>query len=188
MKIDDRGFTLVELIVSIALLGVIALAAAGFLVTGTRTYASVNYSVRLQYEGQLAMSQIQNYVIDCSYGIAWGTKSANDTAGNKGLYIVNNSAAAGSYDVYVFKLDGDKLMLASGTKADFPTGENKFKVVADNVTNFTVTAVPTDGKVKSINITLTMSMGKKTYEATQTIALRNNPVYSETYDGLFPTT
>ena len=186
MKNNDHGFTLVELIVSIAILGVIAVAAAGFLLAGTRSYTNVNYAVRLQYESQLAMSQIQNYVIDCSYGIAWGTKSANDTAGNNDLYIVNNTSEAGSYNVYVFKLDGDKLMLASGTKAAFPA--DKFEIVADNVTNFTVTAVPTDGKVKSINITLTMSMGKKTYEATQTIALRNNPVYSGTYDGLFPTT
>ena len=50
MRNNDHGFTLVELIVSIALLGIIAVAAAGFLVTGTRTYTNVNYSVRLQYE------------------------------------------------------------------------------------------------------------------------------------------
>jgi len=70
MRNNDRGFTLVELIVSIALLGIIAVAAAGFLVTGTRTYTNVNYSVRLQYETQLAMNQIQNYVMNCSQGIA----------------------------------------------------------------------------------------------------------------------
>ena len=71
MRKNNRGFTLVELIVSTAILGIIAVAASAFMVTGTRTYSSLNYTVRLQYEAQLAMAQLQEYTIDCTDGIAW---------------------------------------------------------------------------------------------------------------------
>ena len=71
LRKNNRGFTLVELIVSTAILGIIAVAAGAFMVAGTRTYSSLNYTVRLQYEAQLAMAQLQEYTIDCTEGIAW---------------------------------------------------------------------------------------------------------------------
>jgi len=83
----NQGFTLVELIVASAIMGIVALASAGFLSAGARTYRSVNYSLRLQYESQLTMAQLQEYLIDCNGGIVWdGTD----------LYVLNVSADAPS--------------------------------------------------------------------------------------------
>ena len=42
MKNDNRGFTLVELIVSIAIFSIVMLMAFSFMVSGARTFSNVN--------------------------------------------------------------------------------------------------------------------------------------------------
>ena len=185
MRNNDRGFTLVELIVSIALLGIIAVAAAGFLVTGTRTYTNVNYSVRLQYETQLAMNQIQDYVINCSQGIAWDGST---------LYIVNRDDS-----LQEISLKGDQKLYYVGNKtAASDIGSiTASDLLAENVTAFSVTFSPAPTEqnktttATAATVTLTMERGGKSYTGTQTIALRNKPLaansWSNLWTGLNPT-
>lgn len=181
MKNNDHGFTLVELIVSCAILGIIALGAAGFLVTGTRTYKNVNYSVRLQYESQLAMNQIQNYAIDCSKGIAYD----ND---KNTLYIVDEGVTTKNDDdvLYVYTLTAEhQLLFGSGTAAKTPVEAND--VLAGNVTKMSVSFVPgaETGHASSASITLKLELGDKKYEGSQTTALRNEPLYADSWAKLF---
>ena len=184
MRNNDHGFTLVELIVSIALLGIIAVAAAGFLVTGTRTYTNVNYSVRLQYETQLAMNQIQDYVMNCSQGIAWEGST---------LYIVNSDKTEKKIS---FSSTDGKLSFGQGIAAETDS-VTASDLLAENVTAFSVTFSPAPtGQNKTTTataatVTLTMERGGKSYTGTQTIALRNNPIaansWSNLWTGLNPT-
>ncbi|MEA4946128.1 MAG: prepilin-type N-terminal cleavage/methylation domain-containing protein [Oscillospiraceae bacterium] len=177
MRNNDRGFTLVELIVSIALLGIIAVAAAGFLVTGTRTYTSVNYSVRLQYETQLAMNQIQDYVMNCSQGIAWEGST---------LCIVNSDNS-----LQEIGLKGDQKLYYIGneTAASDIGSITPNDLMAENVTAFGVTFSPaatdTPQKVTTATVTLTMERGGKSYTGTQTIALRNEPLAGTNWENLW---
>ena len=189
MRNNDRGFTLVELIVSIALLGIIAVAAAGFLVTGTRTYTNVNYSVRLQYETQLAMNQIQDYVINCSQGIAWdGDGSTCST-----LYIVNSDKTEKKIS---FSSTDGTLSFGQGIAAETDSVIAS-DLMAENVTAFSVTFSPAPTEqnktttAAAATVTLTMERGGKSYTGTQTIALRNKPLaansWSNLWTGLNPT-
>jgi len=176
MKNDNRGFTLVELIVSIALLGIIAVAAAGFLVTGTRTYTNVNYSVRLQYETQLAMNQIQDYVMNCGKGIAFDGSI---------LYIVNSDDTLD--EVKWSSADG-QLLFGRGSAAE--SGIQATDLMAEHVTGFAVSFTPAAADDKVVNagsaeITLTMERGGKTYTGTQTIALRNKPLAAVSWEKLW---
>jgi prepilin-type N-terminal cleavage/methylation domain-containing protein len=175
MNNDNRGFTLVELIVSIAILGVIAVAAAGFLLAGTRSYTNVNYSVRLQYESQLAMRQIENQVINCNSGLAWDSNTST-------LYVADKGDSGSP--LYVFKFDNTKnqLLFGSGSTVSVPTPN---KIMAEHMTGFIVSAIPdVNSQSDSVNIKIQMEMGGKEYQATQTIALRNKPYYYTSWSSL----
>lgn len=169
-KNKNRGFTLVELIISVAILGIIVIGAGTFMVAGTRTYSSLNYSVRLQYEAQLAMAQLQEYTVDCTTGMAWDSTEA-------ALYIANGNT------VHIFDYDETAQTLSYGTGT---AAENLSftanSMCAEHVADMDVVLLNAG---KQMEITLTMTRGNKTYVATQVIALRNQPVQAENWAELW---
>lgn len=164
---NNRGFTLIELIVSTAILGIITLAACSFMVAGTRAYSSLNYTVRLQQESQLIMTQLEEYAVDCTSGMAWDGST---------LYIVDGST------VHVFAFGGNAIRYstcATAATLTIPAGD----LMAEHVSGMSVSF--TD---KKVHIALDMERSGKTYHATQVIALRNQPEtaasWSELHDKL----
>jgi len=182
MKRNNRGFTLVELIVSIAILGIIAVAVSSFLLAGTRSYTKVNYAVRLQYETQLAMNQIQSYVMNCSRGIAWdGSKLYVDGSGTDDTALKEISYDAAN----------KKLLLGSGTASEAGIQTTALNLMAEHVTGLTVEfnqSLSSNVKTATaqwVKITLTMESGGRSYTGEQTIALRNKPLCSQSWSDLW---
>lgn len=185
---NNQGFTLVELIVSTAILGIIALSASAFMLAGTKSYSSLSYAVRLQYETQLAMAQLQEYTIDCNQGIAWdSTTDATNTT--KTLYIANGDGDINTVDevVHVFVYNKDEQTISykrTATGAGFPK-DLTFSVDALMAEHVTAMDVVVDQEGKQANITLGMARGNKTYSATQVLALRNQPVQARSWTDLW---
>ena len=172
LKKNNRGFTLTELIVATAILGIIAAATSAFMAAGARTYSSVSYSIRLQYEAQLVMAQLQEYAVDCADGIAWDDALPWDEDA-KILYIVNGT------DVHLFKFDSEtgSLSYAEVSKADeLNEGSIIYELTAEHIADMDVTL--DDGQAV---ITLQMQRNSKTYSATQIIALRNRPEHATSW-------
>jgi len=169
-SINNRGFTLVELIVSVAILGIIALGASAFMAAGSKAYSNLNYTVRLQYESQLAMSQLQEYTVDCATGLAWDDSETT-------LYIVNDST------VHLFDFDETAGTLSYGTG----TAAQTLSVIADapmaeHIKSMDVTLQDADMQAE---ITLTLCRENRRYTATQIISLRNQPALAESWAALW---
>ena len=187
MKTDNRGFTLTELIVSIAIFAIVAAAAYGFMVAGANSYSSVSDALSRQLRSQMTFSQIENRLIDCN--------SAVYATGNS-LYIVNkNEAAPSNYDVYVYKLNDTDHVLYFGKNENQVLTLTDGKLTANSVADYTANEVlakkvshfsaakkdlaPTDTtKVRSVSVTLILQTGKGAdgTSDTQIIALRNTPL------------
>lgn len=169
-RINNRGFTLVELIVSVAILGIIALGASAFMVAGSKAYSSLNHTVRLQYEAQLAMAQLQEYTVDCATGLAWD-------GGETALYVVNGGT------VHLFDFDETAGTLSYGTGAAAQTlSVTADAPMAEHIEAMDVVLQDADMQAE---ITLTLCRENRRYTATQIIALRNRPALAESWAALW---
>ena len=167
---NNRGFTLVELIVSVAILGIIAVGASAFMVAGSKAYGSLSYTVRLQYESQLAMAQLQEYTVDCATGLAWDD---SETA----LYIVNGGT------VHLFDYDESAQTLSYGSGAAAETlSVAADALAAEHIESMDVVLQDADMEAE---ITLTLCRDNRRYTATQVIALRNRPALAESWAALW---
>ncbi len=194
---NNKGFTMVELVVSIAIFAILSIGITNFMVTGTNLFASVNTYVDLQYESQTAMAQLQEYVIDSNYSVNW-----DDTADT--LTIVNHIDGYGSDGIpgtgddtitvvtHVFRLNvaDEELLYGTATHdvADATPTIDPQAIMARHVTGFdvtrgaieTVTAEESETGVEynvfdNITFTLTLENHGREYETTQDLFLRNKP-------------
>ena len=70
-NMKNSGFTLVELVIVMAIMGILGLAVVGFIGTSTKQYKYASKDVDLQYEAQLTMNQIGDLIIDAQKGVKY---------------------------------------------------------------------------------------------------------------------
>lgn len=186
---NNKGFTLVELMVSIAILGVVIVASLGFLASGTRSFSSVSAAVNLQYKSQLAMNNIQERLIDCNTGVTFDTGSST-------LYIIDSSVSQNAetgkdetrYTAYIFKYDAAKNAVYFGQQAAERTQDGSYKfrdsapdLLVDGVSAFKAdvtsgTDLYNNSYVSEVTLNMTFFIQSKTFTGVQSVALRNSPV------------
>lgn len=169
-KWNDNGFTLIELVVSAAILGLVILTAMGLMVASARTYSSVTYTLRLQYESQLAMAQFQEAILDCNGGIVWN----GDT-----LYILVTDSENPDNDVLqIFRYDSASQCIYYGSNSPQAASFISDDLLAEHISALSVTF--TDGAdaghVNSAKLEIALQRQGKTYTGTQTLYLRNEPL------------
>ena len=71
LRDDQRGLTLVELLIALAIAAVVSSVVFGFMTIGAKTFASTSSEVNLQHESQLAFNQMQDLIIDTALGVTY---------------------------------------------------------------------------------------------------------------------
>ncbi len=101
---NDGGFTLIELIISIAILAVVMVAALGFMGTGANLYTRNSIQIGLQNASEQALTQMDQEILDADTGLVW--KAADDS---EAPYLILVSRTGGtdstSYSVESYAFD-----------------------------------------------------------------------------------
>lgn len=182
---NNKGFSLVELIVSIAILGIVMAAILSFFVFATREYHSGGSETMVQTEAQMITRRIEDLIINAADGV--GTNAARDE-----LYIFDHETVGGStvYKKITIKPDTSLLRLlyncenysydaSSGTFSS--TGSTGDSVLAECVKEITVdlSTVPTN---YSVQVTFHMKQRDREYNTTSVFVLRNRGITSVSDD------
>lgn len=183
MKGNHKGFSLVELIVALAILGIVAVSEVMFVTTGSRTYHSVLNDVNLQVDAQTAMNQLEDYIINCSGGLCFQ---------NNTLYLINGEVGSGTEYVFSFDVDANELnysrysISVSGKSVTRSLAESG--LMATKVEDFQVDyRTDTDGNIPSVTVKMKLVQGNEISAKNKTIALRNRPASAGTEDKMIQT-
>lgn len=190
---DQRGFTLVELLVSTAILAIVAASVCSFILIGFRNYASANSDIALQQEAQFALNQMADVLIDTtrsvSYiGYAGGAESSQTTAledsefgfepEGKSLIMYNGSKHYHFYwdktdeTLYYAELDVQPTDVRP-QDVQFPAfGDPGWEVFAEQVTDFSVDLTQTEKK-RVVKLKLTFVNGQQAYSTSNNVTIRN---------------
>lgn len=198
---ENRGLTLVELMITIGILSIVVIIAGSFMLTSGNSFAKGNADSDIQEEAQLAVNQIEDLIID---GVGVET---TDDADKKELVLYHTEEEAGVgtkfiKEAVIWKKDGSNNMYYSKWEVseDPVTGnyvENgpaiySEQLLAENVIDFkidleTVTEKATDGTdvtvVRSVQIAVGcesgVGVGSAAYATSPLITLRNRMIQGD---------
>jgi len=68
-KINNKGFSLVELLIAITIASIAGIAVFGFISFGSNSYRTTSNDVGLQYEQQVVVNQLRDYILESSNAI-----------------------------------------------------------------------------------------------------------------------
>ncbi len=198
---SNKGVSLVELVIGIAILAVIGFAIATFMKSGTMSYSSTSKDVNLQYEAQLVTNHINDILTEANGDVSFDSAS-------KTLSIITSERQIGSGssstkvdlaykakcirwydadgtgvkkgDLWYYEWDVEKSVVPGTgvTYTNKPGTETTHELLAQNVQDFDTDLAPdvANGDDDDIvTVFVTFSDGKKEFESTTNVSLRNSP-------------
>lgn len=197
----NRGFTLVEVIVTIAIMSIVGGAIASFVVVSQNNYNYGAAETDLQYEAQLLANQLQDLIIDTARGISYQYNGAMVDGSQTGGFLVDDSeiigeTAVSTKELYIYDKDSyyklnwnrdERKIYYSEYAADaHKTLIEGPELMAEFVTAFSVDLreVASNRTVKYY-ITFQKEGTGREYTTTHKIKLRNEVLVNAEYDMIY---
>ncbi len=102
----NKGFTLLEVLVTVAIMGLVIVLVSGFMSTGMKTSSRANVETNLQKEAQTGLNQVTDWVMSANHGIAVYEACAHYTRA-VGIYH-DGETAEDKYVQILFYREADK--------------------------------------------------------------------------------
>ena len=183
-KLNNRGFSIVEILVAMAILGVVSLTIYSFMMTGSRFYQKASSDADIQSEAQLVANTISDLIIDCEVNISYDDQISNSINSDAGSIQALGRTLEISNTDYQFLIfhDGERLFYLE--RRPDPSNPNIYEayninnseLLAENITAFDVDLSRVSGQGRGKNIvtfTMTYEEGGRSYSGNYQVNLRN---------------
>lgn len=157
---DIRGMTLVELIISIAILSIVSLAVGGAMYISSRSYTKNSSEINVQEEAQLASNLICDWLIDA--------EAVNPEEGESDTLEITHHEGDELTTINVYPFNGN-LMYQAKDSAGNSLGNG---ILASNITGVNFNS---DFKnSRNVNISIDFNINDRTYHAVTASTSRNH--------------
>lgn len=205
-KENNKGLTLIELLVALAIVSVVVSLAFGFIIHTIRIYTRGSNDSTVQNDAQLTMAQLESLIVNANMGIGLDPTSA--TPDNKNLYLYYRDYSKTSYEAddgsgndrevtSVTPYEAIRIYVDSAEGLSFSTYKCEYKNVDDAGNPVSEMSLISDGsdpqvlskfvkdftvdltdleKKNEMKVTLQFKYSDRNYKTTNTIMLRNKVV------------
>lgn len=184
LNINNKGFSLVELIIAIAILAVVSGIILTFMNTSSNIFRRSSADVDIQTEAQMVANSISDLVIDCERTVREEKVSLADVPGvtDARTYDKSNSFVVLNDEnkYYIFYDDkADKIFYLesiynTSTKAWSPYVGSNAQLLAQNVTSFNYDLSELTTKKRLFSFNLDYTVGPKTFSGNYKVHMRNS--------------
>ena len=168
MKLNNKGVTLIELIVTMAVLSIVTMAILGFIRTSAKLNANMIPKVKLQYESQIVMANVQKRLINANKAVFFED--------GKLLMISENDENEEVVSLLVFNNTDNTFYYGESTVQQGEVTEVTVYKLAEYITDFKVEFVETADEATQADVILKMDRNGKEYEGEMSVSLRNKPI------------
>lgn len=196
MKKDNRGLTLIELIITVAIAMIFSGVILTFVAGAAKSYRRTSGGAQSQMEMQDALDQLENLAMNTNLSMFYAkgektttTVNANDKIENdsdiasplnqtKTLFMGSKEETGESvYSVVIWNTDNGKLtFFKAGIKKGTGTGSlGTAEVIAENVTQFAAD-IHDVAEAHTVRFKLVTEVNGRKVEKTETVTLRNDIV------------
>ena len=196
MKKDNRGLTLIELIITVAIAMIFSGVILTFVAGAAKSYRRTSGGAQSQMEMQDALDQLENLAMNTNLSMFYAkgektttTVNANDKIENdsdiasplnqtKTLFMGSKEESGESvYSVVTWNTDNGKLtFFKAGIKKGTGTGSlGTAEVIAENVTQFAAD-IHDVAEAHTVRFKLVTEVNGRKVEKTETVTLRNDIV------------
>ena len=196
MTKDNRGLTLIELIITVAIAMIFSGVILTFVAVAAKSYRRTSGGAQSQMEMQDALDQLENLAMNTNLSMFYAkgektttTVNANDKIENdsdiasplnqtKTLFMGSKEETGESvYSVVIWNTDNGKLtFFKAGIKKGTGTGSlGTAEVIAENVTQFAAD-IHDVAEAHTVRFKLVTEVNGRKVEKTETVTLRNDIV------------
>lgn len=176
---NQGGFTLIELIIATAIMGIIAFAITAFIGFGSRQYVYTNKQLKVQMEAQTVMNQISNMIMECNQVEV--DPAATEASPSEYLCInvmeYNNPHRELATVADMHLASSRKITLDASKKRlyiqDMLTPGASGELLGEYVTDFKVTQSKITDDRYFVNVTLKFDYAGMNYTLTKKMEIRN---------------
>ncbi len=177
---NNRGFSLIEVVVAIAVSSFVVFGITVITVTSQRAYTSLYNTANLQFNSQVAMSQLENRLVNCNAGIVY--------IENSNTFCVVNVDKLDNIVLYTYKIDGNTLYYSQMQGASNLPVENYASfintpakdgdIMSQNIVSLEIITDKTHKNINDITILATFENSQKSLPVNLNIALENKPYFT----------
>lgn len=182
-KLNNAGYTLVEVVIAVAIFSILSIAITGFIATVNNNFRKSQIEVELQYEAQVVNNQLRDIMIDTSKGM-----TVKSSTGVTDIFVYEQS----DYYRVTWLSSTHSLYLkyyVSGMNAEEPLDVDSADLISDMVYSFDIDTSAAQSR-RQLYFQILIAKDdtlKYQYDASNTITLRNNIQINKTLDQLYPT-
>ncbi len=167
LKQDNKGLTLIELLVAMVISSIVIIMVAMFISLGSRNYNYASKEIKLQMQAQTVTNQLDDMIISSNW------LESRDLSDDVKAYVIYSGT---DINVIFYDKSTDMLYIKDGfEKAEIPalttsSYSKRENLMSANVSYFNLKLNRTENEV---SLTMKMINDTADYSAIKTIALRN---------------